>query len=233
MDETLKLFSENKLLVRTLNRPEIMEHNDIKYYNVDNWLEEFYYLENDELNSKSTTLLVKDVGVNVYKGLGYLINLNRAHCFYVCLEDCNSFGSFEDDTFEANRPADFFFTSELADYIKEEKHTEMNEVVMSTGLYSVVGLFVVDCPIKENLLMNAYIVNESLKKEYGIEYPIYLYSKDQGKLSKIEMTEDLENKIISNLDTPYIVFEADDNNNPIFEDIKNLNKGKTLKKINN
>ena len=209
MNNVEELYNEGKLLVRAMDQPTIRIKNGMKYYECQTWIDEFYLLMNDGLFSLSTTLIIPNIGVKNYKNVGFLINADLADCFHIAKEDSGSCGSVRDNDFHANKP-DFKTIGELANYIKLNNATVMNEVNVNIKLDAVVGLFINKCEIVNKLLKKIYVVKKILEHMTGIDYPIYLYDWNNGKIEKIELTKEQEEDLIENLDSRQIYYWPDE-----------------------
>lgn len=178
---------------------------------------------NHSLSSASSTLIIPGVGVSTYKNIGFLINADLANCFHISKVDSVSSGDIQNGDFSANQ-SDFSTIQELAFYIRENNATRMNEVNIAASIDSVVGLFINQCPSQEYLLQMIFVVRACLMRLTGIEYPIYLYDNKNGGLDKIELTDELEMEIISNLKSRTIFYWPDEYEEPIFDEIKSSSK---------
>lgn len=176
-------------------------------------------LMSGNLSSASTTLIVPGVGVSTYKSIGFLINSDMADCFHISKSDSCSSGNIDDGDFHAGEK-DFETIAELANYVKANDATTMNEVNIKTSIDSVVGLFINECQNKDKLLAMIYMVKKCLAKITAIDYPIYLYNSRTGSLSEIELTYELEQEIIHNLKTTQLFYWPDNYDNPVVSDIK-------------
>ena len=219
MDEVEKTYQEGKLLVRAMDQPMLRKIDDNKYYECQTWVDEFTYLMNDGLYSLSTTLIVSNVGVKTYKNIGFLVNSDLADCFHITKGDSGSNGNIKDGDFFANK-ADFTSILELAQYIKENNVTTMNEVNINVKLDAIIGLFINKCMASHELLKNIFVVNNMLKNLTGIEYPIYLYDFNIGKMEKIDLSKEQEDELVSSLASDKIFCWPDGFDNPYFVPIE-------------
>ena len=69
-----------------------------------------------------------------------------------------------------------------------------------------------------------YVVKKCLENITGIDYPIYSYNSKEGKINKIELTNELEEQIIQTLKTTQVFYWPDEYDEPIIDDIRNINK---------
>ena len=67
MDNVIKLYNENKLLIRAMDLPILSKNNDSLYYDCTTWIEEFELLVTNILSSISTTLIVPNIGIKNIK----------------------------------------------------------------------------------------------------------------------------------------------------------------------
>ena len=226
MDSVEVLYAENKLLARAMDYPTLRKNMDGLYYDCTTWANEFCFLMNGTLSSASSTLIIPNVGVATYKNIGFLINSDLANCFHICKSDSGSCGNLDNGDFLANKP-DFSTIKELANYIKNNKDTNMNEVNIKTSLDSVVGLFINECPAQDRLLQMILVVKKCLESLTNIDYPIYLYNAKRGSIKKIELSFENEGQILNTLKITQIFYWPDEYSEPIIEDISNMK----LKKI--
>lgn len=219
MFETEELYKEGKLLVRAMDFPQLKNGEDGLEYDCTTWANEFYTLTNGMLSSASTTLIVPNVGVSTYKNIGFLINSDYANCFHISKSDSSSSGNINDGDFITSK-ADFETVNQLANYIKENNDTTMNEVNINASIEAVQGLFFNACPRQDLLLQMIYVVRACIKNITGVEYPIYSYDMINGKLNYIELTDELEKQINESLKTKKIFYWPDEYEEPIVEEIK-------------
>lgn len=215
MDDVEKIYNEGKLLVRAMDQPEARINQKGKYYECHSWVDEFYSLMNGGLYSLSTTLVVLNVGVKTYKNIGFLINSDWADCFHIAKSDSGSCGNIQDGDFQANK-ADFNTLEELYNHIKFNNDKSMNEVNINVKLDGVVGLFINKCTNMEYLLGKIYVIKTLLKAMTGIDYPIYSYDWNIGKMELIELSKEKEDMIINNLKGNQIYCWPDDVDSPFF-----------------
>lgn len=220
MDVVKKLYNDGKLLVRAMDFPLLKRGLDDLEYDCTTWANEFCLLMNGTLSSASSTLIVPTVGVSIYKSIGFFVNSDLANCFHISKSDSSSYGNTNDGDFFANK-SDFQSVWELANYIKTNNYTAMNEVNINTSIDSVEGLFFVECKKQDLLLQMIYVVRFCLKKITGIDYPIYSYDVKNGKLNYIELTDELEKQIVQNLKSKKVFYWPDDYEEPVVEDINN------------
>lgn len=224
MDNTQRLYNNGKLLVRAMDWPQLKNGTNGLEYDCTTWANEFCMLMNEELSSASSTLIVPNVGVSTYKNIGFLINSDLTNCFHISKSDSSSSGNIKNGDFFSSNP-DFKTIMELANYIKASNDTTMNEVNIQASIDSVVGLFINECLQQNKLLQMIYVVKTCLANLTGIDYPIYLYNSQEGKLNKIELTPELEHQIIQSLKTTQVFYWPDEYDEPIIIDgIENVHK---------
>lgn len=223
MDDIQILYNNEKLLVRAMDWPQFKNGINGLEYDCTTWTNEFCMLMNGCLSSASSTLIIPDVGVTTYKNIGFLINSTLANCFHISKLDSGSSGDIKKGDFFANK-TDFKTITELANYIKANNDTTMNEVNIQASIDSVVGLFINECLQQNKLLQMIYVVKKCLENITGIDYPIYSYNSKEGKINKIELTNELEEQIIQTLKTTQVFYWPDEYNEPIIDDIRNINK---------
>lgn len=221
MENIESLYNEGKLLVRAMDWPQLSKGSYGLQYDCTSWANEFMLLMNESLSSASSTLIVPNVGVSTYKNIGFLINSDLANCFHISKLDSGSSGDINNGDFFANKP-DFSTISELANYVKNNNDTNMNEVNINASIDSVVGLFINECPMQDTLLQMIYIIKKCLVNITGIDYPVYLYKLREGKLKRIELSSELEQQILDTLKTTQIFYWPDKYSEPVVENINNL-----------
>ncbi|MGN0974209.1 MAG: hypothetical protein ACI4OT_05640 [Bacilli bacterium] len=223
MNDTKILYNEGKLLVRAMDWPQLKNGINGLEYDCTAWANEFCMLMNEGLSSASSTLIVHDIGVSTYKNIGFLINSDLANCFHISKSDSGSSGNIKNGDFFANK-ADFRTIIELENYIKTNNDNTMNEVNIEASIDSVVGLVINECLQQDKLLQMIYVVKNCLENITGIDYPIYLYNSKEGKINKIELTDELEQQIIRTLKTTRIFYWPDEYDEPIISDIEDTHK---------
>lgn len=223
MDDAKILYNEGKLLVRAMDWPQLKNGINGLEYDCTTWANEFYLLMNGGISSASSTLIVPNIGVSTYKNIGFLINSDLANCFHISKSDSGSSGDINNGDFFANR-SDFKTIMELANYIKVSNDTTMNEVNIISSIDSIVGLFIDQCPRQDELLQIIYVIKKCLFNITDIDYPIYLYNSTEGKLNKIELTNELEQQIIQKLKTTQVFYWPDEYDEPIIGDIEDIHK---------
>ncbi len=191
MAEVENIYNEGKLLVRAMDYPQLQMGNSGPEYDCSVWANEFCRLMNGKLTSASSTLIVPGVGVSTYKNIGFLIDSDKADCHHISKSDSSSSGNISDGDFLANN-ADYQTIEELANYIRTSQDTTMNEVNINSSVDSVVGLFLNECPKQAFLLQMLYVAKECIKNITGVDYPIYSYDSNNGRLNRIVLTDELE-----------------------------------------
>ena len=206
MNEVEEIYNNGKLLVRAMDFPQLKKGEEGLEYDCSTWANEFCMLNNGTFSSISTTLLVPGVGVSTYKNIGFLIDSDLANCFHIAKSDSGSSGNTSNGDFFANQ-ADFQTIDELANYI-------------NTDIESVRGLFFNECPKQDLLLQMTDVARSCLKNITGIEYPIYSYDSNNGRMNQIELTKELEEQIIQNLKTDKVFYWPETYESPIVDEIK-------------
>lgn len=233
MDKAMELFYSNKLIVRAMGSPSFGRYNNEIYYDCSTWANEFELMQLEKFSSVSSTLVIPYVPVKLYKNTGYLVNSETADCFHICKTDSGSSGNIMNGDFSANK-SDFEKISELAEFILNNNFSDVNEINLNLKLSDIVGFVVSKCNIETILLKRILIVQKAIEKLTGIQYPIYEYDSQVGKLVPMEITDELINNIIlstqdSKLDKIENYFYYTDNSENIeigniFEEIKNYIK---------
>ena len=182
-------YNEGKLIIRAVDLPQLHRVNDEIKYDCAIWANEFAMIMNNEFESVSSTLLIPNVGVKTYKNVGFLVDSDFAGIQHIALSDSVSSGSFKDGDFRANR-SDFDTLEELANYIKINNYTTMNEVNISIPLNSVVGLVVIKCANELKHLKSMLAVRGCLAELTGIEFNIFEYDSDSGKIKEVDLTDE-------------------------------------------
>ena len=192
-------YSEGKLIIRAVDLPMLHKVNDEIKYDCSVWATEFDMIMHDEFESVSSTLLVPNVGVKTYKNVGFLVDSDLATIQHVALTDSVSSGSFKNGDFHADH-SDFETLQQIADYIKNNNYTPMNEVNISIPLNSVVGLVVIKCNNELKHLKAMLAVRKCLYELTGIEFAIFEYDSSCGILKELALTDDLIETINSATD---------------------------------
>ena len=220
MDEVENLFIDGKLLARAMEYP--MKLKD--YYDCSTWGNEFSMMMNNNYSSVSSTLIIPNVGVALYKSIGFLVNSDLVDCHHISKSDSASCGNVNDNNFMANK-ADFNTIDELATYIRNNKSTALNEVNFNGNINAVVGLFAENC-INErasfNNIVGIYVIQKFLEMICNINFPIYLYDKKSGMIKKLQVTKEMENQINDAMNTHNVFYWPEDLDEPIIENILDL-----------
>lgn len=219
MEDAISLYEENKLLVRAMDWPQLSRGEEGIQYDCTTFANEFCMLMRGSLYSASSTLIIPEVGIHTYKNIGFLINSDKADCHHIAKSDSVSRGNVQSGDFEANEP-DFETIKELAEYIIKNNSIDLNEVNINASIDSIVGLFFVECPNQEKLLQMIYLAKRCIKSMTGIDFPIYSYNAKEGKISKVELSQEEEQQLIDSLRTTKILYWPDEYDEPVIEDIR-------------
>ena len=195
MNDAQELYNEGKLLARAMGLPLELLRDDV--YDCSTWANEFILMMKNKYFSVSSTLIIPNVAVSLYKNIGFLVNSDLVDCYHISKNDSNSSGNIDNGDFIAGKN-DFNSILELATYIKSTHAVEMNEVNFNGNINSVVGLFIqkpINIERQFDLLKIIYAVQKCLEIIVGITYPIYMYDRANGIIQKIEITKELEDKI--------------------------------------
>ena len=193
-DNVLDLYNERKLIIRAVDLPNLhISEGKIKY-DCSIWANEFAMMMNNEFESVSSTLLIPNVGVHTYKNVGFLVDSDLARIQHIAKSDSGSSGSFSNGDFFANN-ADFNSIEQLANHIAQNKDTTMNEVNMAIPFDSVIGLAMVKCDNSLGNLKRMIIVQKCIYQLTGINFDIYEYDMKIGKIGKIDLTDELIEKM--------------------------------------
>ncbi len=220
IDDVNAVYENGKLLARAMEFPMISRD----YFDCSVWEKEFSLLMNNKYNSASSTLIIPNVGVSLYKSIGFFVNSDLVNCHHIAKSDSGSYGNIADNDFSANR-ADFKTINELAEYIRTTKSRALNEVNFSGNIDAVMGLFIVNSAnekVHYNNIIGIYVIQKFLEKITEIEYPIYLYDRNKGMIEKLEITKEMESYIKEEIATKSILYWPDDLDKPIIENIVNL-----------
>lgn len=219
-------YNEGKLIIRAVDLPQLHKVNGEIKYDCSIWANEFAMIMNDDFESVSSTLLIPNVGVRTYKNVGFLVDSDFAGIQHIALSDSGSSGSFKNGDFRANRP-DFDTLDQLANYIKVNNYTTMNEVNMSIPLNSVVGLVVVKCGAELKNLKRMLAVRDCIYKLTGIQFDIFEYDNNFGKIEQIDLTDELIEKINSTSNVNKYDYYTD-YSDEIYEGTININRKRIM-----
>ena len=208
MDNVIDKYNEGKLIIRAVSLPTINMVDGEKRYNCSTWANEFAMMMNNEFDSVSSTLLIPNVGVRTYKNVGFLVDSDLAGIQHIADSDSGSSGSFANGDFRANQ-SDFKSIEQLADYIKKNNHTTMNEINIAIPLDSVVGLVVLKCGNELKNLKSMMVVRKCLYELTGIEFDIFEYDSKLGKIIKIDLTDEFIEEVDSTTDVNKYYYYTD------------------------
>ena len=214
------------MIIRAVDLPQLHKVNGEIKYDCSIWANEFAMIMNDDFESVSSTLLIPNVGVRTYKNVGFLVDSDFAGIQHIALSDSGSSGSFKNGDFRANRP-DFDTLDQLANYIKVNNYTTMNEVNMSIPLNSVVGLVVVKCGAELKNLKRMLAVRDCIYKLTGIQFDIFEYDNNFGKIEQIDLTDELIEKINSTSNVNKYDYYTD-YSDEIYEGTININRKRIM-----
>lgn len=190
------IYNSGNLLIRAVDLPRTHLIDGKFSIDCSVWANEFAMMSNNNFYSVSSTLLIPDVPIQTYKNVGYLVDGSKVHCHHIAISDSGSSGNVSEGTFMANK-ADFNALDELASFIKNNNYSTMNEVNANLTLDAVIGLVFLKCPREDLLLKNMLIIKNCIKDLTGIDYPIYAYDSALGKISQIEITNELHEKLVN------------------------------------
>lgn len=187
-DDILKMFHEDKLLVRAMDIPDLIRSKDGMIYDYTTWAEEIDIARNDRLTCLSSTLLVPGEKIPTYKSLGFIINSEKAEIVHVADMDSGSSGNITDGTFSANK-TELHSLSDLAEKTRKEKLHDMNEVNINIKDDAIAGLFVNKAPSDRT---KAFILmaQEYYKMQTGVDLPVFVYDKSEGNLQQLNMSNE-------------------------------------------
>ena len=190
MENAIDVFNLDNLIIRAVDNPNLVRHCEEVIYDCSTIAQEFEMMMSDKgISSVSSTLLVPGEHVCTYKAVGYLIDSRRADCFHICKSDSGSRGNIFDGDFSASK-ADYDSIHELAEYIKNMNDQNMNEINVNLKLDGVVGLVFNDSINYIRNLQAVLVFQSALSKLTNNYYPIYMYSKDEGTLQLVNLTEE-------------------------------------------
>lgn len=196
MNNVVDKYNENKLLIRAVDLPSLHRCEGEIRCDCSTWSNEFAMMMNNEFESVSSTLLIPNVGVKTYKNVGFLIDSDLTNIEHIAKSDSGSSGNIRNGDFFANR-SDFVSLEQLADYISESKDITMNEINISIPLNAVLGLVVVKCNNELIHIQRMLVVRKCLLDTTGIEFDIFEYDQQAGKITQIDVTEDLVSSLNS------------------------------------
>lgn len=196
MNNIIDKFNSGKLIIRAVDLPNLHRSDDEIKYDCSIWSNEFAMMMNNDFESVSSTLLIPNVGVRTYKNSGFLIDSDLVNVQHIAKSDSGSSGNFKNGDFFANK-SDFETLEQLANYIKHSKDTTMNEINISIPLESILGLVVVKCNTELRHIKRMMAVRQCIFELTGIEFDIYEYDINCGKIKQIDLTDELLEKMNS------------------------------------
>lgn len=199
-----RLFLDNKVLIRAMDMPSFVKFGSDLAFDCSVWINEFDLMKKNIFSSVSTTLLVSGVAVSTYKNIGYLVDSTQVDCFHISKSDSGSHGNLLNGDFFAFEK-DFEIISDLAKYIKGSNDTTMNEVNVNMNLNAVIGLVLNKCINEYPLLRSLLILKNALYEYTQIDYPIYEYDRENGKLSLVDIEKKIETSIYKDIFKNYTI----------------------------
>lgn len=198
-NETLSLFARGELLARALDNCHLSRNGDIDF---SDWDRRMTTLSSEGYSSASSTLLVPEKPISVYKNIGFLIDSKKTEIGHISETDSGSHGNAKDGDFWAN-PTNMSSLSELNEYISKNKHYTMNEVNMNFKQDAVVGLFAASPNVSKRIVptntLEAIEVQRYVREKYHTEMPIFIYSIDEGKLYPYKPSPEKITELLSNI----------------------------------
>jgi hypothetical protein len=195
--QTKQLFDGAKLLARAMNPPRPDRHAKLTF---DSWDWEISKLEEGELTSASSTLLVPDQGTRLYtnKIAGFLMDSDNAVIHHVAASDSGSSGTGDD--FSAN-PPDFETLPQLAGYARAHQSDEMNEINADFSMASVRGLFAKNAPQAK---LEALAAQRHIITQQGYDIPLFVYNEKGRSLESWKPSDEEINTLLDQMGSPTV-----------------------------
>lgn len=189
-DEVEQLFQSGNLLVRALDPPAIRRDraNDfsLQYDVIDRETDDLFGRGDEHgLWYASSTLLLPERRIPTYKGYGFMFNGQTAELHHIHEKDSGSGGQGED--FVAAK-TELSSLAELAATVNDEAPV-MNEVNATFQGSDLKGIFAVDAK-RPSARVSAWLLQKRLKSTTGLEFPLYIYDIDAGKIDPWHPTDE-------------------------------------------
>jgi len=180
--EVVEIFQRDNLLARAMSTLPIERQEDGSLaHSFRIWDEEVDLMGSSSgLTSASSTLLVPGEVVPTYKAYGFLMNAEESEIIHIAEMDSVSRGNVLHGDFQAS-PSDLENLNQLADRVRGEKKSQMNEVNANFKKESVKGLFAVDALSPHNKL-DILLAQKHLESK-GLNLPMFIYDFKKGALS--------------------------------------------------
>ncbi len=190
----IDLFNKNKILARAMDLAYVTKYDSEYRLDFTSWASEFEFSKIG-LYSLSTTLIMPELDIPVYKSIGFLINSDKADIRHVCKSDSLSSGNELNGDFNA-LGNNLKTIDNLVNYIKENNSHLMNEVNVNIKNDAYVGLFYRKCP-SLRVLSNVLLAQTLLERLSGIKYPIFEY--DGKNLNYKDFSDDFKMDFLSKM----------------------------------
>lgn len=198
-NETLSLFARGELLARALDNCHLRRNGDIDF---SDWDRRMTTISSDGYTSASSTLIMPEKPISVYKNIGFLIDSTKTEIGHISETDSGSNGNVKDGDFRAN-PTNIASLSQLNKYISEFNHYTMNEVNINFKQDAVVGLFAASPNVSKRIVptntLEVIEVQRYIREKYNTEMPIFIYSIDEGKLYPYKPSPEKITELLSNI----------------------------------
>jgi len=187
--ETQEIFQGDRLLARAVDAPMYSRHG-LDFDVIDN---EINLMNTDSGIRVSTTLLIPNESIRVYKAFGFLIDSDRTDIEHVAEKD--SMSSIKEGQLRATN-GNVSTLPELAQWIHETHTNDMNEVNITLPAEAVRGLFTIDAPRAK---LDALVTQHHLKREGRGALPLFIYDRDKGSLEHWEPTSEEATELLESV----------------------------------
>ena len=187
-DKIEELYEKNRLIVRAMDWPSITKIDNVDFaYDFSTWAEEIFLSQQPQgITSISSTLLIPNISIPTYKGVGFIVNGETAQIEHIAERDSGSCGNKVNGDFYACGES----LKDLDELVLNTKTKNlsgvMNEVNISFSLNDIVGLFYNKSGSDRNLLytlLAQYMISEQVQ----FDLPIYEYDQANGAIAKLHM----------------------------------------------
>lgn len=191
-DKVINLFEQGKILARAMEDPSIYRQSSTNQFYCDcsGIVSEIYEARTKGKDCASTTLLLPGEDIPTYKAMGFLIDSANTDLIHIAENDSGSSGETSKGDFRAFGES-LTSLDELSEQIRgEEGRHSMNEVNVNMKDDAYVGVFT---NTDKRSIAFGIILQKLSEIQIGKILPIYMYEKQKGELTSLDL--DIEQKI--------------------------------------